>query len=154
MLRTCIFWPALIFSFVISSTAYAVENCAFSNESITELKYSENSAISVYQWIAESNEIKGVHWSCEHYGKHAVMVIGSKMATIPSELNEQVLFLGKIVLNETELILLSNAIKDKSLKLSEAPIKLAITSREFDEFYIQISIVGEAIFIEIKLYQS
>jgi len=82
------------------------------------------------------------------------MVIGPQMQIIPDELNDHVLNLGKIALSETELKLLDNSIGTKPLKLSELPLTLRVASQEFDEFYLQLNIVNESIFIEIKLYKS
>jgi len=82
------------------------------------------------------------------------MIIGPEMQTIPDELNSQVIFLGGVSLSEAELNLLVKAIERKPLKLSNLPIKLNISSDGFNEFYIQIGIAGEAIFVEIKLYKG
>jgi len=164
MLKNSVFWFAIIFSFVASSSACAVENCVFSEEAISEKQFSDNKSIAVFQWFPKSNEVKGVlsngnlfsvkHWSCNHYGKQAIMVIGPQMQSIPSELNDLVMYLGKIALSEREFQLLTNAIEDKPLKLSDSPIKLRITSNDFDEFYIKINIIDEVVFIEIKLYKT
>ncbi|MET1257611.1 hypothetical protein [Aliikangiella maris] len=164
MLKVRTFWCIVIFGFVISSSACATEKCIFSEDTVSEKQYAKSNAIGVYQWFKKSNEIKGVlsngnlfsvkHWSCNHYGKQAVMVVGPQMQSIPSELDDQVLHLGKIALSETEFKLLSDTIGKKSLSLSESPIKRRVTTNEFDEFYIQVTIVGEAVFIEIKLYKA
>lgn len=151
-------------SFMASSSACAIENCTFSEEIISEKQFSDNNLIAIYKWFPKSNEVKGVlsngnlfsvmYWSCHHYGKQAIMVIGPQMQIIPDELNDHVLNLGKIALSETELKLLDNSIGTKPLKLSELPLTLRVASQEFDEFYLQLNIVNESIFIEIKLYKS
>ncbi len=164
MLKKHISHIIIVFSLSLSGLSCAAENCVFSNETISERSFSDNKSVAIYQLFSKKNEIKGVfsngnlfsvkYWSCRHYGKHSFMIIGPEMQTIPDELNSQVMLLGEASLNEEELNLLGNAIKNKPLKLSSLPVKLNISSDEFDEFYIQAGIAGEAIFIEIKLYKG
>lgn len=164
MLKIRIFWCAIIFSFVTSSSAYTDENCTFSEEAISEKQYLDSNSIAVFQWFPKSHEVKGVlsngnlfsvkHWSCNHYGKQAIMVMGPQIRPIPSELNDHIMQLGKIALSEAEFKLLISSLEGKPLKLSDSPITLRVISKEFDEFYVRTNIVGESIFIEIKLYKA
>lgn len=136
----------------------------FSDDTIIEKDFSTNESVAISQWFPKSSEIKGVfsnghlfsvkYWSCEHYGKQAVMIIGPQMETIPEELNNHVAQLGEIALSKDEFKRLIDSLADKPLKLSDTPTRLNITSNEFDEFYLQINVVGETILIEIKLYKS
>jgi hypothetical protein len=163
-LKVRTFWQIVIFSFVASSSAYATENCTFSEENISQKQYSDNPAIEVFQWFPKSNEVKGVlsnghlfsvkHWACHHYGKQAIMLIGPQIASIPRELNKHILQLGKVALSKTEFMLLTNNIENKPFKLADSPITLRIKSKTFDDFYVQINIIGEVILIEVKLYKS
>ncbi|NOX76364.1 MAG: hypothetical protein GXP17_07090 [Gammaproteobacteria bacterium] len=148
----------------LSGLSCAAKNCVFSDDTISEKSFSDNKSVALYQLFPKKNEVKGVlsngnlfsvkYWSCNHYGKHSFMIIGPEMQTIPDELNSQVIFLGGVSLSEAELNLLVKAIERKPLKLSNLPIKLNISSDGFNEFYIQIGIAGEAIFVEIKLYKG
>ncbi len=154
----------LVLGLSLSGLSCAAENCVFDNNAVSEKPFSDDKTVAVYQLFPKKNEIKGVfsngnlfsvkYWSCNHYGKHSFMVIGPEMQTIPDELNSQVMLLGAVSLNEVELKLLVKAIENNPLKLSDLPIKINILTDEFDEFYMQIGIAGEAIFIEIKLYNG
>ena len=164
MLKKYILCIILVFGLSLSGLSCATENCVFSNETISEKSFSDNKSVVLYQLFSKKNEVKGVlsngnlfsvkYWSCSHYGKHSFMIIGPEMQTIPDELNSQVILLGGVSLNKEELKSLVKAIEKKPLKLSDLPIKLNISRDEFDEFYIQIGIAGEAIFVEIKLYKG
>lgn len=154
----------LMFGLSLSSISCAAENCAYNDNAISELSFSDNKSVALYQLSSKKNEVKGVlsngnlfsvkYWSCNHYGKHLFMIIGPEMQSIPDKFNSQVMYLGGISLSEAELNFLAKEIKNKPLKLSDLPIKLNITSDEFSEFYIQIGVAGEAIYIEIKLYKG
>lgn len=162
--KKTIFWCAILLSIMASCSSCASENCTFSDELISGKQFFGNNSIATFQWFPKSNEAKGVlvngnlfsvkYWSCNHYGKQAIMVIGPQMQTYPDELNDYVMQLGKLALDNVELQLLKNSLKSKLLKISDSPIMLRIQSKEYDEFYIKIDIVGEAIFIEIKLYKA
>lgn len=162
MVKISILRCGILFALVIVNSACASQNCTFSEEIISEKHYSENSLISVYRWFPKTNEIKGVlsngnlfsvkHWSCNHYGKQAIIVIVPQIQSIPSELNEYILLLAKVALDDSEQEFMINAIGGKSIKLSDLPQKLYFPSDEFDEFYLLIGIVGESIVLEIKLY--
>lgn len=164
MLKKHISCIILVFGLSLSGLSCAAENCVFSNDTISKKSFSDNKSVALYQLFSKKNEIKGVfsngnlfsvkYWSCRHYGKHSFMIIGPEMQTIPDELNSQVMLLGGVSLNEEELKLLDKAIEKNPLKLSNLPIKLNISTDEFNEFYIQIGLAGEAIFIEIKLYKG
>ena len=164
ILNNRIFWCGFVLTFILPSSAYAVKNCIFSEEAISEKSYLNKPSIAISQWFPKSNEVKGVlsnrnlfsvkNWSCNHYGKQAIMIIGPQMQLIPSKLNDQVLYLAEIVLNEAELKQLAQTIKDKPINLSDSPKRIRIPSDEFDEFYIQIDVIAEVIFIEIKLYKT
>lgn len=164
MLKNRILYFILASCLSLPSLSYATQTCIFSNDALTESSFSNNKSVALYQLYSNTNEVKGVlsngnlfsvkYWSCNHYGKHSFMVIGPEMQIIPDELNSQVMFLGGVALSEEELILLVKAIKNKPLRLSDLPIKLNVSSDDFDEFYIQLGLTGEAIFIEIKLYKG
>ncbi len=164
MLKNSIPFFILVFGLSLSSISCAAKNCVYHDDAISEQSFSDNKSIALYQLFSEKKEVKGVlsngnlfsvkYWSCNHYGKHSFMIIGPEMQSIPDKLNSQVMYLGNISLSDTELNLLAKEIKNKVLKLSDLPIRLNITSDEFSEFYIQIGIAGEAIYIEIKLYKG
>ncbi len=149
---------------VLLTFACAVDNCTFNNNYFNQKQLENNTLIDVFKWYPETKELKAIltngnllsvkFWSCNHYGKQAVMVMGPSLQKIPDLLNEKVLQLGKIVLNPSELKLLSNTISGKKLKLPESTFKLRIDSNNFDEFYLLISVVNESIVIEIKLYKT
>jgi hypothetical protein len=150
--------------FVASCSAHETKNCSFSEDFISEKQYSDNSAIAIYQWFPKKNEVKGVlsdgnlfsvkHWSCSHYGKQAIMVLGPQIEPIPNQLNNHVVQLGKVALSEIEFKQLTSAMKNVQFNLSDSPMILRVASEEFDEFYAQINVSGEVILIEIKLYKS
>ena len=151
--------------FLISvNTSCAFANCVYNDKLFSEKNYADNKEISTYHWFSESNEVKGVlkngnlfsvkHWSCNHYGIHAVMVLGPEIKEIPDSLNDQIQLLAIIALSHSERALLFKQMGNQSINIPETSFKLTVTSKEFDEFYLQITVVGEAIFIEIKLYKG
>jgi len=149
---------------VLANTACATESCVFSTDFFSEDKYRNNDLISTYEWSDERKEVKGVlgsgnlfsikHWSCAHYGTHAVLFLGPNLEEIPENLNKHVLALAEISLIKDEVKLLSGAIKERSLLLVDSPQKITIPNNEYSEFYILYSIASEVIVIEIKLYRE
>ena len=148
----------------VSSVGCAANECVYEQKENQKQLYAANPAISVQQWLESSNEVKGVlangnlfsvkHWSCEHYGKQALMVLGPHMDTAANQLNASVLQLAKLALDEHELKLLSQSLQNSKLHLADAPLQHNIVSNEFDEFYVKIAITDSLIIIEIKLYHS
>lgn len=162
--NTILCFLLVVIGLSLSGLSYAAKNCVFNEDTISEKSFSDNKSIALYQVFSNENEVKGVltngnlfsikYWSCSHYGKHSFMIIGPEMQTIPDELNSQVVHLGRVSLSKVELNLLVKTLENKTLKLSNLPIKLYISSDDYKEFYLQIGIAGEAIFIEIKLYKD
>lgn len=81
-------------------------------------------------------------------------MIGPQIQSIPTELNDYVMQLGKVALSKNELILLRHALVNKPLMLSDSPITLKFASETFATFYVQINLIDEIILIEIMLYQA
>ena len=149
---------------VLANTACATESCVFSTDFFSEERYRDRDLISIYEWSDKNKEVKGIlasgnlfsikHWSCAHYGTHAVLFLGPSLEEMPKNLNKHVLELAEISLIKDELRLLSDAIKGKSLLLVDSPYKLIIPNNEYSEFYISYSIANEVIVIKIKLYRD
>ncbi len=162
--KTCLFWYTIIFTCITSGLVYANEDCVFSREAVSDKLFSDNDSVAVFQRFPENHEVKGVlrnghlfsvkYWSCHHYGKQAILVIGPQIQSIPTELNDHVMQLGKVALSKNELMLLRHALVNKPLMLSAAPITLKVASGTFDTFYVQVNLIGEIILIEMMLYQS
>lgn len=155
-----ILWCFFILGIATFSLSFAGDKCVFSED----IDFENLDSIAVFHLFPEKKEVKGVlsngnifsikYWSCNHYGKHAIMVIGPQLEKIPSKLNNYILQLGEISLSNSEFLLLTNKLKNKAILLADNPITLRIENSEFDEFYVQATTVGEVIFVEIKLYKS
>ena len=151
-------------SIILTNSACASEGCIFNEDAFSQEMYSKNNAIAAYTWSQENKEAKGVlqngnifsvkHWSCNHYGTHAVMLIGPYPSQIPETLNNDFLLLAEIALEENEINTLKKMLTEKPLKLSSTPAKLNISTEQYSEFYISYSIVNEVIILEIKLYNG
>lgn len=164
MLKSCAFLFAAFLGFAVSPFAWAAENCTFSEEGIHEQPLAGHDAIAIVTRFPESNEVKGVlsngnlfsvkYWSCTHYGRQAIMVIGPQPKVIPDRLNDHVMSLAKVALGEPERTLLASSIEARPLELTSLPTTLRVPSNAFDEFYVRIHVVDELILVEIKLYKS
>lgn len=164
ILTSSLCWFAISLCLSAYNPAYALGNCTFSDEAKLLDLYADNESIVSFHWFEKSNEAKGVlangnlfsvkYWSCDHYGKQAIMVIGPQMQTYPDELNDYVIQLGKLALNEFEAQLLNDVLKTKHIQISDSPILVRVQSNEYDDFYVKIDILSDTIFIEIKLYKS
>ena len=149
---------------VLVNTACASEPCVFADDFFSEEKYKTNSLISKYVWSEINKEAKGVfsngnlfsikHWSCEHYGTHAVLFVGPNLEEIPANINKYVLMLAEVSLTNEEANLLEAAIGKRDLLLSNSPQRIVVRSDEYSEFYVSFSITNDVIFIDIKLYRD
>ena len=129
-----------------------------------EDRYASNKAIQVHHWFSDTLEVKGVltsgylfsvkHWVCDHFGKHAVLILGPNMLMIPENVYDQVMVLAGLALTDSEQQTLMAVLQKDSLSISRLPLMLSIPSKTFDEFSLRIAIVNEVIVIEIRLYQS
>lgn len=145
-------------------SACVAEECAFNKNLFLEKMYSENKAIVSHTWSEKQKEVKGVlkngniftvkHWSCNHYGTHAIMIVGPYSATIPEVLNKDFLSLANIALQKDEVTLLKHYLDNKKIKLLPEPQKFTVPSEQFSEFYISSAVANELIIMEIKLYKD
>ena len=159
-----LFWRSAALTLALSTSACAEENCTFNNERLSQKHYATNQSVATFHYFTQSNEVKGVlkngnlfsikQWSCDHYGKQAILILGPQLPSIPEILNDQLLALGELALEKLELELVTKAIHNTPLKLANAPLKLNIPTDEFNEFYVQIGYISDVIIIEIKLYKS
>ena len=149
---------------VISSSAYAQNDCVFNNKYFTEGKYKKNKDISTFVWIGANKEVKGIakngamfsikHWSCDHYGTHAIMFIGPYTAINTDNINEYFYELADLALEKKELESIKKSIGKKIISVTSNPGKINLNSEEYSEFYLAYNVSNEVLIIEIKLYKN
>jgi len=103
--------------------ACVASECVYDENIFSENKYKNNKSIVSYLWSSDKNEVKGVlnngnlftvkHWSCDHYGTHAVLIVGPYLENIPDELNSDILALANLALKTDEIGLLKNYLNKK-----------------------------------------
>lgn len=155
MKKTLLFlW--LVISLPVSADGF--EECVFSQESALDAAINQPNAVAVYHWLPDNNIINGVlkkgHlfsiqlWACEHYGRHAYM-----MMPYTDNIETEVVAFMKLFLADQEQLFLEKNIR-QPLELSKLPIELHVASDHYDEFYLKIYSVGDRLVVEIKHYQS
>ena len=155
---------ATLICLALTNGSCAKSSCVFSNAFFTESRYKANKAISMYQWDNVTKELKAIttdgsllsvkHWSCDHYGTHAVLILGPYPTTDLENLNQEFIKLARIVLVDNELKIVEKYIKDTLITLSTSSAVINIDSAEHAEFYLAYSIVNDVLVLEIKLYNS
>ena len=156
--------PFSLLLLMLFNVACVASECVYDENIFSENKYKNNKSIVSYLWSSDKNEVKGVlnngnlftvkHWSCDHYGTHAVLIVGPYLENIPDELNSDILALANLALKTDEVSLLKNYLSKESILLSADKNKYSIKTDEFSEFYIAKNIVNELIILEIKLYKN
>ncbi len=151
-------------SFTCISSACATSNCVYDNDYYKPSRYTNNQLVEQVKYVKADHSAKIIthkgdlisikHWSCDHHGLHAVMLVGPYPADDSFNIKKQIQILSTIALDKDEAQLLNDFILNKEIALEAVPVKLNISSEEYDEFYIGYSEVNDSIIIEIKFYKS
>jgi len=105
--------------------------------------------------ITDSGALFSVkHWSCDHYGTHAVMFLGPYFSGNIENIDKILMTLADIALQKNEIEIIEKHTRKKPLTISSNSQKINIDTKEYSEFYIAYSIVDEVIVLEIKLYKD
>lgn len=115
--------PFSLLLLMLFNVACVASECVYDENIFSENKYKNNKSIVSYLWSSDKNEVKGVlnngnlftvkHWSCDHYGTHAVLIVGPYLENIPDELNSDILALANLALKTDEIGLLKNYLNKK-----------------------------------------
>lgn len=152
----------LMFLFTIH-TACAQSNCSFDPSNIKDTRFKTNN-ISSYTWNKDTKEAKLItndgnlisvkYWACDHYGVHAVMLVGPYPDDDLNNLGTLFIKLSDIVLDSNERNIIKNYLSKNQLSISEEPKTINIPNTGYSEFNIRHAIVNDSLVFEIKLYKD
>lgn len=149
---------------LLASSACAQTKCVFDENYFSEIKYKENRNISNYVWSKHDKEVKGItndgtmfsikHWSCDHYGSHAIMFLGPYFSFDTENINEYFMRLGNLALEREEISIIENYLSKKPISLSSEGETIQLNTGEYSEFYLAYSISNDILIFEIKVYRD
>jgi hypothetical protein len=144
--------------------ACASSNCVFDKDYFNKARYTDNNSIQYVAWedtsktakiITAQGELVSVkHWSCNHLGIHAVMLIGPYSEDDSSDLNKYFKKLAAIALDKQEADLVNSYLGGHKISLEPGTQTFRLDNNEYSEFYLMLTVVNEAVVIEIKFYRN
>ncbi len=159
----CVFFGLVVL--VLSSTACAQQSsCVFDEGSFTKDRYEKNSAISKFVWADSAKEVKGItndgamfsikHWSCDHYGTHALLFLGPYMELDSSNVNKEFLKLANLALDGEELKVVKKELNKNVIAISSDKNRHNLAGEEYSEFYFSYRVSDDVVILEIKFYRD
>lgn len=149
---------------LLVNSACAMSDCVFDRNMFSKDRYKDNPNVSKFVWVDSTKEAKGItdngalfsvkHWSCDHYGTHAVMFLGPYFSGNIENIDKLIMALANIALQKDEIAVVERYIRKKPIAISSNSEKININTKEYSEFYVAYSIVDEVIILEIKLYKD
>lgn len=143
--------------------AYAQTNCVFDPSNITDTRF-KDSNISTHTWNKDTKEAKIItndgklisakYWACDHYGVHAVMLVGPYPDDNLDNPGKLFIKLSDIVLDTSERNIIKNYLSKNQVSISEEPKTIVIPDIGYSEFNIRHAIVNDSLVLEIKLYKD
>lgn len=144
--------------------ACATNNCVFDEDYFNQSRYADKSDIKYLAWedssktakiITTEDELISVkHWSCNHLGIHAVMIIGPYSKDNFSGLNKYFKKLAAIALDKPEADLVNDYLAKHKISLEPGTQTFRFENNDYSEFYLMLTVVNEAAVIEIKFYRD
>jgi len=154
----------LLVFLLTANLACADTTCVFDKNYFKESRYTSNNDVAEFIWNNTTKEGKGItkngalfsvkHWSCNHYGTHAVMLFGPYITDEIGEIENKFMQLAKIVLEKNEIEMVAKHLGNISIDLSSESKIIRIETSEYSEFYLTYSTVNESLVLEIKLYKG
>lgn len=154
----------LLISLSSIQTACASSSCVFDKDYYTNEYYADKKDINHITWNngnktakIETNNgemISIKHWSCDHIGLHAVMLIGPYSDDNFAQLQKYFLTLAAISLEKQEYKVVVNQLKAEPVSLKADSETFNIKNDEYSEFYLKYTIANESLVVEIKFYKS
>lgn len=144
--------------------AGATTNCTYDNTYFKPARYTNNKLVenlkynkvkNTAQIVTSTGELISIqHWSCNHHGLHAVMLVGPYPSDDKLDIKQHIMTLSNITLNSKDALTLYNFISKKQISLKTGPVKLNIKNNQYDEFYVTYNTINDNIVIELKIYKS
>lgn len=144
--------------------ACATNNCTFDSYYFKQTRYTKNSNVKYVLWedatkyakiVTTTGELISVkHWSCHHFGTHAVMLIGPYSNNNFSGINNYFRELSSITLDTQESELVNDYLDKHPISLGQGTQIFRLENNDYSEFYLMLSIVNESVVIEIKYYRG
>jgi len=157
---------SIIFLIASSSiqSSYASNDCAFDENYYNQSYYSNKKNIKHFSWNiknktakieTDNGELISIkHWSCNHIGLHAVMLVGPYSDDNFAKIKKYFIKLASVTLEKNEFDLVLNQLNKKNVTLKMDSESFNIQDSQFSEFYFKYTVVGESLIIEIKFYKD
>lgn len=144
--------------------ACATNDCVFDENYFNQSRYKDNNHIKYIAWedtsrtaqiITNKGELISVkHWSCNHLGVQAVMLITAYSENDISNLNKYFKELASISLDKAEKDLVNDYLAKHKIALEPGTQTVRLENDDYSEFYLMLSVVNESIIVEIKYYRD
>jgi len=154
----------LLISLSSIQIACASNKCVFDKDYYTKEYYSDKKEPNHITWnnknktakiLTSNGELTSIkHWSCDHIGLHAVMLIGPYSDDNFSQIQKYFLSLAAISLEEPEYKAVMNQLKTEPISLKKDSEIFNIKNDEYTEFYLKYTVANESLVVEIKFYKS
>lgn len=164
MMRSSVRQIAAIVLVALSITAaHAQTNCAFSHR-LSEAKFKSNESVAKYAWskdrlaaklITKGGDLVSVqYWSCNHYGAHAVMLIGPYPKDDLNAIGEKVAALADMTFETNEAQIVRDCLRKSPVTLSGETAQIDVPNTGYSEFYLRYTVAYDSVVLEIKFYKD
>ncbi len=154
-----------IFLLLLSAQAMGGQsNCVFDAKNFSESRFKNDKKISRYTLDKSSREVKIItkdgslisakYWACEHYGTHAVMLIGPYPKDDLDALDKKFIQLADIALEANEAGIVKSYLMKNPLSLSTEARQINLPNIGYSEFYLGYGVIHDSIVLEIKFYRD
>jgi len=148
----------------LTNSSFASSDCAFDESYYNQSYYSTKKNIKHFSWIdsnktakieTDSGELISIkHWSCNHIGLHAVMLVGPYSDDNFANIQKYFIALASIALDKPELKLILDQLNKKPITLESNSKIFNIQGNQYSEYYFKYTVVNESLIVEIKFYKS
>lgn len=145
-------------------SSFASSDCDSDEDYYNQSYYSAKKNIKYFSWIdtnktakieTDSGELISIkHWSCNHIGLHAVMLVGPYSNDNFSNIQKYFISLATITLEKPELKLMLDQLNKNPMTLESNSKSFNIQSNQYSEYYFKYSVVNESLIVEIKFYKN
>lgn len=147
----------------VSAAAHAQANCAFSNR-LSDTKFKSNKGVAKYVWnkdrlaaklITKGGDlISAQYWSCNHYGAHAVMLVGPYPKDDLNAVGEKFAALADMTFETTEAKIVRGYVRKSPVTLSGETAQIDVPNTGYSEFYLRYTVAYDSVVLEIKFYKD
>ena len=145
------------------TAAHAQANCAFSNR-LSEIKFKSNKSVAKYVWnkdrlaaklITKGGDLISVqYWSCNHYGAHAVMLVGPYPKDDLNAIGKKFVALADMTFETTEAKIVRDYLRKSPVALSGEAAQIDVPNAGYSEFYLRYTIAYDSVVLEVKFYEN